>query len=154
MIRNEKEYQEAVQRLKQEAEDIQAESRRFAELGLAGEQLKRAIEPLISFKMQLEEEVESYEKLCRGDFGELTNLRGLGRLLIGIRIARGIKQNELAHRLGVDPSQVSRDERNEYHGITIDRAGRILEALDVTLTSTVELGAPVSLPPKKASHGA
>jgi hypothetical protein len=31
--------------------------------------------------------------------------------------------------------QVSRDERNEYHGITVDRASRILDALGVQLRS-------------------
>ena len=35
----------------------------------------------------------------------------------------------------VHESQVSRDERNEYHGITVDRASRILDALHVHLTS-------------------
>jgi len=33
---------------------------------------------------------------------------------------------------------VSRDERNEYHGITVDRANRILDALDVKLVTRVE----------------
>lgn len=40
-------------------------------------------------------------------------------------------------RLGVHESLVSRDERNEYHGITLDRAARILDALGVELRSTV-----------------
>ena len=36
-------------------------------------------------------------------------------------------------------SQVSRDERNEYHGITVDRAIKILDTLGVKLqTSVVE----------------
>jgi hypothetical protein len=29
----------------------------------------------------------------------------------------------------VHESQISRDERNEYHGITLERAGRLLDAL-------------------------
>jgi len=44
----------------------------------------------------------------------------------------------LAQRLGVHESQVSRDERNEYHNITLDRAGRILDVLGVELSSHVE----------------
>ncbi len=35
-------------------------------------------------------------------------------------------------------AQVSRDERNEYHGITVDRAQRVLDAMNETLTSRVE----------------
>jgi transcriptional regulator with XRE-family HTH domain len=40
-------------------------------------------------------------------------LRGLGHLLIALRIAQGVSQRELAKRLEVHESQVSRDERNE-----------------------------------------
>jgi transcriptional regulator with XRE-family HTH domain len=45
-----------------------------------------------------------------------------------LRIAADVSQADLAKRLDVDPSQVSRDERNEYHGITIDRAAKIIRA--------------------------
>lgn len=38
----------------------------------------------------------------------------------------------------MNESQVSRDERNEYHGITVDRASRILDALGVNLKSAFE----------------
>ena len=44
---------------------------------------------------------------------------------------------ELASRLDVNESQVSRDERNEYRGITLDRAQKILDVMGVTLTTTV-----------------
>ena len=44
--------------------------------------------------------------------------------------------------MGVHESQVSRDERNEYHGITLERASRVLDALGVTLVS--EFSAPVT----------
>lgn len=47
-------------------------------------------------------------------------------------------QRELAERLGVSEAQVSRDEHNEYHGITVDRVQRVLDAMNETLTSQVE----------------
>src|SRR2546421_13058436 len=37
----------------------------------------------------------------------------IGQLLIAARIANGMSQRELADRLGVSETQVSRDERNE-----------------------------------------
>ena len=50
-----------------------------------------------------------------------------------------MSQRELAAKLEVHESQVSRDERNEYHGITVDRAIKILDTLGVKLqTSVVE----------------
>ena len=76
--------------------------------------------------------------MCR----RLNNFRASNRhLLIALRIARGISQRQLAERLGVHESQVSRDERNEYHGITLDRAARVLDALGVDLRSTVQVPA-------------
>ena len=97
------------------------------------------IDPFESFHLQLKEEVESYEKLKRGEFDELDNLRGLGHLLISIRIAQGLSQRDLAKKLNVHESQVSRDERNEYFGITLERAIRLLDALNVKLRTQVEI---------------
>lgn len=138
MIRNETEYKEAVQRVAEEAARIKAERAKLQELDLSKEEIKRALDPVRSFHEQLKEEVESYERLMRGEFDELRNFEGVGRLLIAVRIAKGVSQRELAERLGVHESQVSRDERNEYRGVTVERANRILETLGVELRSVVE----------------
>lgn len=137
MIRNENEYREAVARLADEKKRIDAQRAELKKLGLSAAEVKRAIDPIRSFHLQLAEEVECYERLKRGEFDELSDLRGVGHLLISLRIARGLTQRELAERVGVHESLVSRDERNEYHGITLDRAARILDALGVELRSTV-----------------
>lgn len=92
----------------------------------------------MSFHEQLKEEVEYYERVKRGEFEAIQNLVDVGRILIGARIALGMTQRELAERLDVSEAQVSKDERNEYHGITLEKAQRILDALGVTLTSRVE----------------
>jgi hypothetical protein len=44
----------------------------------------------------------------------------------------------------VHESQVSRDERNEYHGVTVERASRILDALGVDLHSVFEAPVPAA----------
>jgi DNA-binding XRE family transcriptional regulator len=138
MIRNEAEYQEALSRIREERQRLEEHRARLAGMGLKDEELKRALDPLRSFHLQLEEEVQSYERLKRGDIGELHNLHGLGPTLVALRIARGLTQRELAGRLGVHESQVSRDERNEYHGVTVERASRILDAMGVRLRSLFE----------------
>ena len=141
MIRTEQEYQEARARLAEEKKRIAAQKAALKQLGLKSDEIKRALDPSQSFHAQLEEEVESYERLKRGEFDEILNLDGIGQLLVSLRIARGLTQRELAERLGVHESQVSRDERNEYHGVTLERATRILNALGVELHSRVAVPA-------------
>lgn len=138
MIRNESEYQEAVRRLQEERARLNDHKAHLEGMGLGPDEVKRAIDPLRSFHDQLGEEVESYERLKRGDIAEMMNLHGLGHALVALRIALGLTQRELASRLGVHESQVSRDERNEYHNITVDRASRILDALGVRMRSLFE----------------
>lgn len=139
MIRNETEYQQAVARADAERTRLAAHVDAWARQGFTPEQVAKLREPLDSFHMQLVEEIQSYERLKRGQFGEFENLQGLGQVLIGLRIARGMTQRELARRMDVDETMVSRDERNEYHGITVDRAKRVLDALGVRLVTRVEI---------------
>jgi ribosome-binding protein aMBF1 (putative translation factor) len=137
MIRTENEYREAVARFDEERKRIEAQKAELKRLGLSAAEVKRAVDPIQSFHLQLQEEIESYQRLKRGEFDELSNLQGIGELLIAARIARGLTQRQLADKLGVHESQVSRDERNEYHGVALERAARILEVLGVELRSTV-----------------
>src|SRR5689334_13516193 len=98
-------------------------------LGMDDHEIERAMQPVVSFHEQLKEEVETYERILRGDVRPIENLSEIGRLLIALRIAAGLSQRDLAQKLGVSESIISRDERNEYHGISTDRAQRILNAL-------------------------
>src|SRR5580698_5756459 len=141
MIRNEAEYQVASARLLEERNRLAEHRARLKATNMSDEEIKRVIDPMESFHLQLREEVESYERLKRGEFEELENLRGLGHLLISLRIAQGMSQRELARRLDVHESQVSRDERNEYFGITLERAIKILDALNVRLRTKIDVQA-------------
>lgn len=129
MIRNEAEYQEALRRLEQDRHVAARQRDALVKAGLTEEEVERGMEPLLSFHAQLAEEVEWYENVRRRNFPVIRRLTDIGRLLIALRIANGISQRELADRLGVSESVVSRDERNEYHGVTVERAQRILDAL-------------------------
>jgi transcriptional regulator with XRE-family HTH domain len=51
-----------------------------------------------------------------------------------MRIANDPSQRELADKVGVSEAQVSRD---EHRGNTVDRAQRVLDAMNDTLTSRV-----------------
>lgn len=137
MIKTEAEYQECLKRLEEDRKVIQAQRDKLEELKLSREQIELAMEPVLSFNAQLKEEVEWYERVKRRDFGVFNQLTEIGPLLVALRIANGISQAELARRLSVDVSQVSRDERNEYHGISIDRAERVVAALGEELQISV-----------------
>jgi ribosome-binding protein aMBF1 (putative translation factor) len=137
MIRTENEYQNSRKRLEQTERLLRDQELKLAAEGLRPAQVKRALDPSRVFLDQIKDEVESYERLKHGGFDELQNLHGIGQMLIGVRIAMGLSQRELAEKLGVHESQVSRDERNEYYGITVERAARILDALGVEITTRV-----------------
>lgn len=137
VIRNDQEYRAALAQIKED-QQVAAQQRAALEATvLAPEEVECAMQPLLSFHAQLAEEITWYQRIKRRDFGVLSRLTAIGRLLIALRIAGGLTQRELAQRLGVDESQVSRDEQNEYYGITVERAQRILDTLGVEVVTRV-----------------
>jgi transcriptional regulator with XRE-family HTH domain len=131
MIRTESEYRKALERLEQDREHIRAQRVYLEGLNIDPDGVERAMQPVLSFHKQLEEEIETFDQMRRGELPTLHNLSDIGRWLIGVRIARGLSQRELAALLGVAEAQISRDERNEYHGITLERAQTILQKMGV-----------------------
>src|SRR4051812_16666609 len=113
MIRSEEEYQTTHLKLTEAKKHLAAQDEELARAGIEETQRKRALDPMRSFMLQLEDEMSTYEKLKRGEVGEIINLRELGRTLVALRIVASITQRELAKRLNVDESQISRWERNE-----------------------------------------
>ena len=99
MIRNESENQQAIKRIEEEKTRLAEHCKTWKKQGFTTKQIKNLKEPLESFHMQLVEEVESYERLKRGQFDEFENFDNIGQILIGLRIARGMKQRELADLL-------------------------------------------------------
>lgn len=138
MIKTENEYLEAKKRLEKEFQSIEEQQLKLKKAGFNKQQIQLAIDPLATFALQLKEEVEEYEKLMRGQFETLENLNGIGHMLVALRIYKGMKQRELAEKLGIKESQLSRDERNEYHGASIDKIQKVLSALGVKLKSEIE----------------
>ncbi len=139
MIRNEAEYKEAVGRLLEEKDRLQQHRKSLAAEGLKKSEIKAVMDPMLSFHQQLVEEVECYDRLKRGELSELFNLKDIFSLLIKARIARNLSQRELADLLKVSEAQVSRDERNEYHGVTLERAAGILQVLGIGLNINPQL---------------
>lgn len=140
MIRTDREYNELVKQMSQTKELIAKQRKSLAAEGLSGKEIERALAPTISFSKQFAEELEFYKTLKNGSVPPFESFESIGQALIALRIAKGLAQRELAQKLNVTEAQVSRDERNEYHGITIERAQRVLDSMGATVK--VELKIP------------
>jgi DNA-binding XRE family transcriptional regulator len=138
MIRTAREYHAAQETLAGLQRGVAAQRAEFEQMGLTTAEVERGLQPVLSLVEQVAAEMRQYESWDRGHVEPISGVDQLGRLLIALRIARGWSQRELASRLGVSETQVSRDERNEYHAVQVDRAQRILDTLgfEVTLTAT------------------
>jgi transcriptional regulator with XRE-family HTH domain len=112
--------------------------------GLDAATIDMLLASMRALQRDVQDEVTAYEKARDFDFKQVP-FGGLGRMLIGLRIARHMSVSDLAEALGVDKGNVSRDERNYYRGITRERIERILAALNVELLITpVPKEAPAS----------
>lgn len=127
-----------MEKLEEDRQFIAKQRKSLEELGLTEEQIEKALQPSISFHEQLKEEVAYYESVRKGDFETITNLHDLGKTLLAYRIYIGMTQQELAERLGVSPSQVSRDERNEYYGATVERIQQVMEAMGMVAKTEIQ----------------
>jgi DNA-binding XRE family transcriptional regulator len=129
MIRNEIEYQASIRRIAETEAQLVAEEERLEKAGRTAVEIKRLLEDIRTLVAGLNDEKEMYERLRRSDRSDLARLDGIGPRLVALRIAHGLTEHDLAEKLGVDEATVVRDERNEYPGITAQRATRILGAM-------------------------
>jgi len=149
MIRSDSEYQRTLQRIEETKAHYHAQRASFQEQGVPEDAAEIALQATESFLLSLEEDAQLYTQAKRGELTPLNDLRHIGRWLIQARIARGLSQKRLAEALGVSEAQVSRDERNEYHKISTERAQLILDAIGVqfrieeTSNVPIQLGQPM-----------
>lgn len=147
MIRTENEYKRSLEQIEKLEQQHRRQREKLAQKGLSPAAAQSATAAVLLMVDEIKQEVAQYERLRRGDLQEVVRFGEVGRMLIALRIARNLSQRELAERLGVHESQVSRDERHEYAGITVERAGRILDAIGADVRLQVELAGGSSIPP-------
>jgi DNA-directed RNA polymerase specialized sigma subunit len=139
MIKSEHEYKEAYGRLERDKEIIAQHRQALEQANLTQEQIDRAMQPMLSFQAQLEEEVHWYEDVRNQQIQDFSNFTQIGRMLIALRISQGLTQRALAERLGINESVVSRDERDEYYGVSVEKVQRVIDALNASVCIHVEL---------------
>jgi hypothetical protein len=128
-ILTEEQYQRAVGTVRDTEKFHEEQSKKFSEEGLPADQIQRWLDPSQCIIADTKWDVEEYQKAKQGHIPPFDNLLCLGRGLISARIASGLSQKELSEKLGIPEAQLIRDEDNEYHGISLDKAQTILSAL-------------------------
>ena len=141
MIKNEKQYR-----------ITKAQARRFAEaLGeLARQERPSNITPRLwraqrdaaeSQLQELQEQIDAYERLHVGKSKELVlaAVEDLPKTLIRARIASGMTQEGLAHRLGLKTQQIQRYEATEYEGASFARVLKVVQALGLRMPKPARL---------------
>ena len=141
MIKTEAAYKKAIEKLQEDLDFINSDKIRLKGMGLTDDEIQAVIEPQITFHAQMQEEVQYYERIKRGEFNPITNLNEIGKTLVAYRIYIGISQQELASRLSVSEAQVSRDERHEYYGATKERIQEVMHAMNMVAITHIELHA-------------
>jgi transcriptional regulator with XRE-family HTH domain len=142
MIRSEAEYRDAVGHSQRTAERLIQYREELRAKGLSPDKVEKVVGSMVSIHDDLQEEIGRYRRFKEGDLSGFKGLREIGHLLIAARLARGLSQRELAEKLKIHESQVSRDERNEYQGISLERAVQVLEVLSIDLEIQARLEQP------------
>lgn len=136
MMKTDKEYELAKKQLSKLTELYETQLKDLKSKGLSEKDAKSSLSSSWTYAMQCKEEVELYEKLKKGDLPPMEHFSSMGKYFVAARIARGMTQRELAEKLGVNESAVSRDERNEYHGMSVQKMDKLLHALNLKLRVT------------------
>ena len=133
LIRNDKQREKSVALLGEMQAEMKKLRKKLKAEGHTRKEVKELLDPMLCQYEDVQADIDQYDRWKSGDLTdfEAADLDQLGIFLIAARIAKGVTQRELAETLGVNESTVSRDERNDYHGITIQRAVKVLAALDV-----------------------
>ena len=141
MIKNEKQYR-----------ITKAQARRFEEalVELARQERPSNIAPRLwqaqrdaaqSQLQDLQEQIHAYEGLHMGMSKELflDAVEDLPKTLIRARIASGMTQEGLAHRLGVKTQQIQRYEATEYESASFARVLKVVQALGLRMPKPARL---------------
>ncbi|MEO9900376.1 MULTISPECIES: XRE family transcriptional regulator [Alphaproteobacteria] len=103
--------------------------------------LKQAeIDGLKSQIADIEVELAEYNLLKSGEvsFSKNYALEQLPRVLVQARVASGLRQTDLAEKLGIKPQQVQRYEATDYMGASLGRLIEVSKALGVKTSGSFE----------------
>lgn len=140
MIKNEKQYRitkAQARRFEEAIADLDAQQRPS---NIASRLWQAQRDAADSQLLELQEQIDTYESLHVGRSKELVleAVEDLPKTLIRARIASGMTQERLAHRLGVKTQQI-RYEATEYESASFARVLRVFQALGLKMPKPVRL---------------
>ncbi len=112
---------------------LQGNRKLLKELNFKPEDIESAVSATANVLKQLQAELDEYERLSNQQQAPEESIEHIGDLLVKLRIFKQMTQRELAVKIGVDETQVSRDERNRYKGVSLERLLNVVRALGVEL---------------------
>jgi transcriptional regulator with XRE-family HTH domain len=129
MIRSEAEYRKARRDLDIALRLLVEEQAYWLDQGMSEDESSSMLEPVRLRIAELRDRIMLFERIRTGDLSSFTGHEDMGKALIAARLARGLTQREFAELAGSHESQVSRDEKNEYHGVGEDRLRALMNAV-------------------------
>lgn len=138
MIKSDREKAKKIQEINECKKIIDQNRALLTRIGLSEEQIEANVQPTVAILEGLETEVKEYDALTDGSKPPQATIEGIGDLLVKLRIYKKLTQKALAEKIGVDETQVSRDERNRYKGVSLERLLKVVHALEVQVNCTVE----------------
>lgn len=141
MIKNEKQYRITKAQARRFEDALAELARRERPLNITPRLWQAQREAAESQLRDLQEQIDAYERLHVGKSKELVleAVEDLPKTLIRARIASGMTQEGLAHRLGVKTQQVQRYEATEYESASFARIRKVVQALGLRMPKPARL---------------
>jgi ribosome-binding protein aMBF1 (putative translation factor) len=141
MIKNERQYRITKAQARRFEEALAELSRQERPSNIASRLWQAQRDAAESQLQELQEQLDAYERLHMGKSKELVleAVEDLPKTLIRARIAAGMTQEGLAHRLGVKTQQIQRYEATEYESASFARVLKVVQALGLRMPKPARL---------------
>jgi ribosome-binding protein aMBF1 (putative translation factor) len=141
MIKNEKQYRITKAQLRRFEEALAELARQDRPSNISPRLWQAQRDAAESQLRELQEQINAYECLHVGKSKELVleAVEDLPKTLIRARIASGMTQEGLAHRLGVKTQQIQRYEATEYESASFARVLKVVQALGLRMPKPARL---------------
>jgi len=141
MIKNEKQYRITTAQARRFEAAVAELDRQERPANIAPRLWQAQRDAALSQLHDLRQQIDAYERLhvCKAKELVLENVEDLPKTLIRARIAAGMTQEGLAHRLGLKTQQIQRYEATEYESASFARIRKVVQALGLRMPKPARL---------------